>query len=154
MEARELFTEIEAFVTRTRDEAMTKPGINGEGHTHLLGHYSKYRDHSDRGVCTIYFGQVNYFSIEISNDEVYFRATIDKGYVSVENRSAIAFESHKDEIFSIWERAISRTTLSLYEQELERLISDRYTKHHELKMLDRKIGEHKRKIKNTNTSSL
>ena len=149
MEARELFSEIEAFVTRAKAEAMTKPGINSDGHTFLIGRNSKYRDPEQRGSCSVYFHS-DYFVIEITKSEVFhFRADISKGVVGFDIRNALSYEEHKEDILSVWERAIARTTLSLYEQALESLIVQREIEYNELKAIDRKIGELKREIKNS-----
>ncbi len=142
MEARELFAEIEAFVKRTRDEAITKPGINGEGHTYLLGAESKYRDPVAR--CCVYFSR-NYYSVQIDRG-FRFEAQISNGVVSVNNTNALAFMEHKEEILALWGKAIGRTSLSLYEQELEQLIVRRDSKHKELRAIDREIREHKKKV--------
>lgn len=146
MEIRELFSEVEAFVQKAKNEAMTKPGINSSGYTYLMGASSTYRDLELLGFCSVYFGE-DYFIINISRSGVvYFKADISGGVVGFDSRSALSYAEHKDVIHGIWERAISRTTLSLYEQELERLISQRESLTLEIKDLDKKIGEHKEKM--------
>lgn len=147
MEAKELFEEIEAFVKNAKEEAMTKPGIKPDGHTYLMGSASRYRDNEQLGSCQVYFSN-DYFTLEISRYGIAsFKANISRGVVDFDSRSALSYAEHKDEILGIWERAIGRTTLSLYEQELEHLIAQRASKTLELKNLDKKIGEIKKKFK-------
>jgi len=117
--------EIEKFVGQVHEETMVIKGIIPVNHICLIskaGH--SFPDgiiKHDRGTCSVYFGEADYFRVEMTYKDYLFRAIVQGGRISFDNLSIANYITEKDEFKSIWELAKSVSLMSIAEKEVQNL---------------------------------